>query len=90
MRELELEAFTHWASPQTLRNVVAEGRNARDEWAIRIARPAELKDVAPFALGGWFHPSGAISAAAEVAVEVAIITAIWPERPSDVLRPSWE
>jgi hypothetical protein len=90
MHSAEIEAWAVLAQPPTLREVITEGALARSEWSTRIQRPAELRDVAVWALGGWFDPRGAVSAAASVAVELAIIVTLWPEKVSDVLRPSWE
>jgi hypothetical protein len=89
MRLAEVQAFAHWAAPQTVRDVTTEGALARNDWSARVRSGAELRDVAAFALGGWFCPRSAVAAAAEVAIKMAIIVALWPEEVGDVLRPSW-
>ncbi len=86
----ELAAWRAWALPETISRVAEQGVLARIEWTWRMRRPAELRDVAAWALGGWFCPGGAVAAASEAAIELAVITALWPEEPRHVLRPSWE
>ena len=90
MHPSEAGAWAATARPADLQRVRDEGAIARGDWGTRIALPAELGDVACWALGGWFSPYGAVSAAACVAMELAIITALWPEEPRHVLRPIWE
>jgi hypothetical protein len=90
MHEIEIEAWATWALPETIRAVTTEGALARNDWAARIRRAIELSDLTPWATGGLIIPRLAISAAATVAMEFAILVSLWPERPGDVLRPSWE
>ncbi len=90
MHPSEAASWTRSASPAELRTVRDEAALAIGQWGVRMAEPNELHDVACWALGGWFSRYGAMTAAAEVAAELAIITILWPEEPRHVLRPSWE
>ncbi len=90
MHPSEATAWARGVTPAVVRSVRAEADRARVELAIRINSPNELHDVSCWALGGWFAPCAALAAAAEVTVELAIITILWPEEPRHVLRPSWE
>lgn len=85
----EAHAWSLAASPAAVQSVRDAAGLARCEWIIRLARPQELRDLGPWARGGWFSPQGAVNAAAEIMVELMIIVALWPDGPC-VLRPSWE
>lgn len=90
MHPTEAIAWSRHAAPVALAAIREQADLARDVWSKRMGWPFELRDVAPWSLGGWFSPDGAIAAACEIAVELEIIVRIWPDRPCDVLRASWQ
>jgi hypothetical protein len=77
-----MTAWVQQAAQEELFEVRAEAFMARAEWSSRLRRSVELRDLAPWARGGWFAPAGAVNAAAQVAVEMAIVVLLWPERTS--------
>lgn len=87
MSPYESHAWYRAASVRTILTIEAAGIIAFEEWRLRLHDIQQRRDLA---LGGWVCLYGAPYFAARAAIELAVIVAVWPERPGDVLRPSWE
>lgn len=89
MRPAESDAWFQTANAATINDILIESRLVSNDWTRRIRFRSELSDLTGIAHGP-VCPRHCAIAAARVSVELAIITAIWPDRPCDVLRASWE
>ena len=90
MQQSESYAWLRSASPQTIRVINAQGVGAYEDWRLRMHDLQERRDIATASCGDTICPNAAASVAGNAAVELAIITAIWPEEPAAVLRASWQ
>jgi hypothetical protein len=77
----EMEA---WAAlnPDAVRGVRTQGRVARRAWSYLIMTDREVDALGPWCPSGQFCPAHAVGAAVNIAIELAIVVALWSERPS--------
>lgn len=90
MLPAESSAWLQTASVETIRDIITESKLVQSDWLKRIQHRSEYADLTGVTDRRPICPRHCAIAAARVSVELSIITAIWPDRPGDVLRPSWE
>jgi hypothetical protein len=90
MQSCEIIAWTQTATLRQVTEATETGKDARMVWAGAILCDAEQIDLAPWAPSGFYSKGAVVKAAAEAAIELAVIALVWPEEIGDVLRPSWD
>jgi hypothetical protein len=87
----ESHAWFRAASRTTLTHINRAAAQAYQDWHQRLFDCREEHDLRSITPGGASRcPAEACAAASRIALELAVIVAIWPEEPRHVLRPSWE
>jgi hypothetical protein len=84
----EVEAWSRWASPDSVSAVAHVAIDAMHAWPMRMWANREFADLTPLpcpSLQNW--PTHWTHAAALAAAEMAIVCHIWPEPLDEVLRP---
>lgn len=84
----EIVHWSLWACEDSRAQIGPAGMAARDDWVVSINLADELQALRVCGIKRRMTPNLAAEAAANAAVEVAIVCSIWPERLDDVLRPS--
>jgi hypothetical protein len=84
---LESHAWYRAASVRMILDIQAAGIEAFEQWRLRLHDLEERRDLT---LGQTVCLYGAPYFAARAAEELALIVALFPDEPGDVLRPSWE
>jgi hypothetical protein len=69
-------------NPDAVLGVQAAGQSAREVWSHQIMREPELAHLAAWCPSGQFCPAHLVTAASSAAIELAIVVALWSERPS--------
>jgi hypothetical protein len=82
----EMEAWSRWASPDSVTDVALIAVDAMGAWPMWCSN-RELDDVAPWCPSAWEWSARWTEAAALAAAELAIICSIWPDQLNEVLRP---
>jgi hypothetical protein len=81
----EMEAWSRWASPDSVSAVAHVAIDAMHAWPTRMSGNWELADLAPPCPCVWEWPTRRRQAAALAAAEMAIVCHIWPEQLDEVL-----
>jgi hypothetical protein len=86
----EIEAWSRWASPDSVSAVAHVAIDAMHMWPMRMGANRELADhLEPLCPCIWEWPMRWRQAAALAAAEMAIVCHIWPDQLNEVLRPAW-
>jgi len=74
----EIEAWARVAQPATVAAAAQAERDAASDWQVRIDDRGELRDLSSFAGNRQLSVPSIMAAAARAALELTIISAIWP------------